>query len=1387
MKRLISISVLFAVALFLGCFLTARAQGTGTLTQLDQWKATTTPYSAIAPNVAGKNIYAPFSSATTSSLYASKYCINLLSPTCITSWPTGGTGSVGTSTTDVPGYVPFFTSSAATPALIGGDPAFFWDNTNKRHGIGTTTPAFPLTVINPTNNAIAVGDGTAGDSLWTLGSINSNFYIASTAPATWATSTVPFLSVATATGATLNSNLVLNGALTYGGVKLSQAVTGTASMVLSTSPILTTPVMASMRGGSAVSSSGIIQGTSAATYISGGGATIFQPFNALEVARFVGASSSPSANTPGGLLFGTTTPFVELVVASSTASGGTWRGQFALTDNSAGVNLKHWLFNSQGGDLTIGTTTDLFATSTIPTAYFTRNGFLGLASSSPGTLFSVGNAFSVPSTGTSTHYAPLQATQFANTGLNSGKLIGTGAGGYQQDITVGSGLSLSGGTLTASGGASFPFTPSVGYNSTTTVIGFNGLFSTASSTFGSSLYLPSLSQGVLYNGSLGITQTVATGTVSAGSSAITVTAGRSAIGGALAIDCATASGSQNGCLSSTDWTTFFNKMSSYDPFTHLAGAATTSAFGTGTTTPSSQLSVSTSTQSTALTSLFAVASTTNATLFNVLGGGNVGVGTTTPGTLFSINGSANFTTGTSTILGNGLLAPQFSATASSTFNGLTLLTGGETITTLPSCNTGSALTTDTSGHIVCGAITASATASGGTGAVQVANGTAISSDPTTFFWDLTNHRLGIGTTTPAFALTAVDPAKPQIAIGDGVAGNSLFFFRAIGNNFEFGTTSTASWATTTPDILSISGSLGTTLNSNLTLNGSTTLTRALTYGGVTLSNAVTGTGSMVLSASPTLTGTETVPAIRGGTGATNNLTLSATNNTTVTTGGDVIVQAYNTQEIGRFTGVGAKGTNTPGGLGLGTTSPFVLLSISTSTAAGGTFKGQLSLDDFSAAAGLKHWLFTSQGGDLTIGTTSDVYATSTIPALYMTRNGWLGIGTSSPGTALSVGTSFNVPFTGTSSATGLNLLSGGLTLTTLQSCNTLKTDSGGNVLCNASAGVTGSGAAGQATFWTGASAVSGDNAFWWDNTNKRLGLGTTTPAFTVTSVNASAPQMSYGDGTAGDSLWFERSISNSFFLGTTSPSSWATSTVAAITISPNGYLGLGTTTPGSLLSLVGTANFGTATSTIFSNTNISGVLNVSNAATSTFASGIHLSAGCVSMPDGGCLSGTTLIASGSLPAAATQDITNIPATFSYLILVIADASCDTTSRQLEVRASTDNGSTFDANVTDYNGSRFNANAGSSIAAFSVASIIDDGVVQTQTDNASTTAYIYGYGGNSRMRVSSFSTRQVNTSRNVMDGYYAPAGSATPAVNALRIMWNSGGNFDNGTYALYGVR
>lgn len=94
----------------------------------------------------------------------------------------------------------------------------------------------------------------------------------------------------------------------------------------------------------------------------------------------------------------------------------------------------------------------------------------------------------------------------------------------------------------------------------------------------------------------------------------------------------------NICISGSGTNYFTNSGAS----TYLS---TGSNLGVGTTTPFSSLSVSTTTQSSGLSSLLAVASTTNATLFNVLGNGNVGVSTTSPSAEVSIDTLATANTG----------------------------------------------------------------------------------------------------------------------------------------------------------------------------------------------------------------------------------------------------------------------------------------------------------------------------------------------------------------------------------------------------------------------------------------------------------------------------------------------------------------------------------------------------------------------------------------------------------------------------------------------------------------------------------------------------------------------------------------------------------------------
>ena len=62
-------------------------------------------------------------------------------------------------------------------------------------------------------------------------------------------------------------------------------------------------------------------------------------------------------------------------------------------------------------------------------------------------------------------------------------------------------------------------------------------------------------------------------------------------------------------------------------------------------------------------------------------------------------------------------------------------------------------------------------------------------------------------------------------------------------------------------------------------------------------------------------------------------------------------------------------------------------------------------------------------------------------------------------------------------------------------------------------GISGSGAVGQVTYWTGASAVSGSNNLFWDNANGRLGIGTNSPTsalhVTSTTWNSTQPFISF--------------------------------------------------------------------------------------------------------------------------------------------------------------------------------------------------------------------------------------------------------------------------------------
>src|SRR5205085_2283456 len=109
------------------------------------------------------------------------------------------------------------------------------------------------------------------------------------------------------------------------------------------------------------------------------------------------------------------------------------------------------------------------------------------------------------------------------------------------------------GTGSGSGGAD----PFPNHATSTTLYFNNGLVSTASTTFNSSVYFPNLSAGLAFIGTNGLHASVATSTLTASSP---LTGSFTQIGSGGSLGCQTASGSLAGCLSSTDWSTFNSKQ-----------------------------------------------------------------------------------------------------------------------------------------------------------------------------------------------------------------------------------------------------------------------------------------------------------------------------------------------------------------------------------------------------------------------------------------------------------------------------------------------------------------------------------------------------------------------------------------------------------------------------------------------------------------------------------------------------------------------------------------------------------------------------------------------------------------------------------------------------------
>ena len=84
-----------------------------------------------------------------------------------------------------------------------------------------------------------------------------------------------------------------------------------------------------------------------------------------------------------------------------------------------------------------------------------------------------------------------------------------------------------------------------------------------------------------------------------------------------------------------------------------------------------------------------------------------------------------------------------------------------------------------------------------------------------------------------------------------------------------------------------------------------------------------------------------------------------------------------------------------------------------------------------------------------------------------------------------------------------SLLTMPIVLTSPSNGQVLKYD-GTNWVNSADAGVTGSGIAGQVTYWNGTGTITGSNNLFWDNTNARLGVGTNNPSYTFHTISSAS-------------------------------------------------------------------------------------------------------------------------------------------------------------------------------------------------------------------------------------------------------------------------------------------
>ena len=145
---------------------------------------------------------------------------------------------------------------------------------------------------------------------------------------------------------------------------------------------------------------------------------------------------------------------------------------------------------------------------------------------------------------------------------------------------------------------------------------------------------------------------------------------------------------------------------------------------------------------------------------------------------------------------------------------------------------------------------------------------------------------------------------------------------------------------------------------------------------------------------------------------------------------------------------------------------------------------------------------------------------------------------------------------------------------------------------------------GSIPFYNGTRLTENNANLFWDNTDGRLGIGTTSPTAVLT-LDSSSPNgtiMRVSNSSTGGHIydWLSTGSANTGGAGRLDLFDY-TAGAARLSIASSGNIGIGTTTPGFLFSVQGVGNWTAATSTYYS------------------TGGLNLAAGCFAV-GGNCLS-----------------------------------------------------------------------------------------------------------------------------------------------------------------------